>query len=348
MKKSAIVLLILAVFTLFACGRNDSLQTAAVTMLSDNLAAQKLTSGIAITNNTPAIQSVRMRGDVVEVVGEYDDNHYVVQTSECYGIVEKGLLRSAAETPYESWVGYSYINAEVYDNYHLMGTPIQKLPMNTRVAVLDDLGYGYVVQASNITGFMSKSALTKWPSSSGGGSGSGSGGSSSGADGGDIILSSFGLYVPLSAVSKTDEWTGQAVVLADGTEIVLYYYDRGEQLDIVSDAVIPAEWEGYACVYINESYGYVPKGLFRTQGMEAYEAWNGFSLWNGVVYDNYYLLGDPSERLYTNYPVKVLDELDNCYLVEVNGKTGFMSKEQVSKFSISSGKSGGEWSPPAM
>lgn len=50
--------------------------------------------------------------------------------------------------------------------------------------------------------------------------------------------------------------------------------------------------EGYVAVYLDGLYAYVPQRLVLTQEAEAYEAWDGYSRWNGVVYDNFYLLGD--------------------------------------------------------
>ena len=99
-----------------------------------------------------------------------------------------------------------------------------------------------------------------------------------------------------------------------------------------------------------------------TEETEAYEAWDGYSRWNGVVYDNFHLLGDPIDKLYTNVKVHVIAELENCYLVEVDDVTGYMGKDVVSKTRISvsggssdggsydgGGSSGGaEWSPPAL
>jgi hypothetical protein len=49
--------------------------------------------GTARVHNTPAVLSTRMRGDQVDVVGEYDENHYVIKTAEGYGLVRKELIR---------------------------------------------------------------------------------------------------------------------------------------------------------------------------------------------------------------------------------------------------------------
>ena len=52
-----------------------------------------------------------------------------------------------------------------------------------------------------------------------------------------------------------------------------------------------------------------------------------------------------------NTPIHVIQELDNCYLVQVGDVTGYIEKKLVSTYTINTntgGDTGGEWSPPAM
>ena len=388
MKKYIIMLLALALLLCAGCKKQEPAPTEAPTTAptettvppttEETIPVPELNMGSALVDDTPAILNTLMRDDVVDVVGEYDEGHYVIKTDLGYGLVKKELLRLKGEAAYEVWTGYAYWNAEVYDNLHLTGEPAQKLKTNTKVEVLDDLDYCYVVRVEETEGFMNKSRLAKWPLSSGSGnSGSGGGGSSSGsggggstgADGGDISLQFQGNIVLLAAIEQSGDVTGQAAVLADGTEVVLGYFDRGEEIPMVAEDGFAENREGYVTVYLDGLYAYVPQGLVLTQEAEAFEAWDGYSRWNGVVYDNFYLLGDPIDKLYTNVKVHVIAELENCYLVEVNQVTGYMSKEVVSQTRIStgggnsaSGGSGGggnssgggssgggaEWSPPAL
>ena len=390
MRKYIIVLLALALLLCAGCKKQEPVQTEAPTTAptettippttEETIPVPELTMGSALVDDTPAILDTLMRDDVVDVVGEYDEDHYVIKTDLGYGLVKKGLLRLESEAAYEVWTGYAYWNAEVYDNLHLTGEPAQKLKTNTKVEVLDDLGYCYVVRVEETEGFMNKSRLTKWHISSGGGSSNsggggsssgsgGGGGGSTGADGGDISLQFHGNIVLLAAIEQSGDVTGQATILADGTEVVLGYFERGEEIPMVAEDGLAENREGYVTVYLDGLYAYVPQKLVLTQEAEAYEAWDGYSRWNGVVYDNFYLLGDPIDKLYTNVKVHVIAELENCYLVEVNEVTGYMSKDLVSQTRIStggrnsdSGGSGGggnsggggssgggaEWSPPAL
>lgn len=387
MKKYIISLLALTLLLCAGCKKQEPVQTEAPTTAptettvppttEETIPVPELSMGSALVNDTPAILDTLMRDNIVDVVGEYDEDHYVIKTDLGYGLVKKELLRLKSEAAYEVWTGYAYWNAEVYENLYLTGEPTQKLKTNTKVEVLDDIGYCYVVRVDETVGFMNKSRLAKWPfssgsgnSDSGGGStGSGGGGGSTGADGGDISLQFQGGIVLLAAIEQKGNVTGQATVLADGTEVILGYFDRGEEIPMVAEDGFAEKREGYVAVYLDGLYAYVPQELVVTGEVEAYEAWDGYSRWNGVVYDNIYLLGDPIDKLYTNVKVHVVAELENCYLVEVNEVTGYMSKEVVSKTRIStgggnsdSGGSGGggnssgggnsgggaEWSPPAL
>ena len=380
MKKYIIVLLVTTLLLCAGCSKKDPAETTAPTTAPTEstgplttekaIPVPKLNIGTALVDKTPAILDTLMRDDVVDVVGEYDEGHYVIKTDLGYGLVKEELLRLKGEAAYEVWTGYAYWNAEVYDNLYLTGEPVQKLKTNTKVEVLDDLGYCYVVRVDETDGFMNKSRLAKWPissgssGSSGGGGSSGSGGGSTGADGGDISLQIQGGIVLLAAIEQKGDVTGQAVVLADGTEVILGYFDRGEEISMVAEEGFAENWDGYVTVYLNGLYAYVSQELVVTEDIEPYEAWDGYSRWDGVVYDNFYLLGDPIDKLYTNVKVRVIAELENCYLVEVNEASGYMSKDVVSKTRIStggsgssgageSGNSGGssggpEWSPPVM
>ena len=377
MKKHLIVLLVFILILCAGCGKQAPEQTEATTpettAPSENAVSEttlppetteetvpvpEVFYGTAKVNKTPAVLSILKRGDVVDVVGEYDDSHYVIKTELGYGLVKKHLLRGEAEAAYETWTAYAYYNAELYDNLNLAGEPVQKLHQNAKVQILDDLGYCYVVQVEDVPGFMMKTRVAKWPFSSGGGDSSSGGGSTSG-DGGDISLQYHGGITLLSAIEQKGEVSGQGTILADGTEVILGYFDRGDDIPVVAEEGFADNWEGYHTVYLDGLYAYVPQDLVQNPDEEAYEAWDGYSRWNGVIYDNFQLLGEPTDKLYTKVQVRVIGELENCYIVEFNGVTGYMAKDLVSQTRISTGGGGsdsssggggggGDWTPPAM
>lgn len=79
--------------------------------------------------------------------------------------------------------------------------------------------------------------------------------------------------------------------MADETEVVLGFFSLGDQIPLVAEEDFAEDWEGHVTVNLNGLYAYVPEVLVLAEG-KTYEAWDGYSYWNGVVYDNYYLLGD--------------------------------------------------------
>lgn len=380
MEKYKIALLALALTLCAGCGKKEPeaamFATAAVhpektvfvsNLSMENVSAPEITMGKAKADKTPAILDFLMRGETVDVVGEYDEDYYVIKTEKGYGLVGKELLRDASARAYKSWRGYSYYRAEVYDNYHLAGEPVEYLIQNAQIDVLDDLGYCYVVQVGKLKGFMNKTRLSQWYISSGDSAGAGGNNSSDagggvdeslGADGGDISLQFYGNQAGISRltmIDQTGDVTGQAVVLADKTEVTLGFFDRDEEIPMVTGTNTENQ-DGYVTVYLNGLYACVPQMLVMTEDMEAFEAWDGYSRWNGAVYDNFYLLGEPAVRLYTNAHVHVIDELETCYLVEVDGKEGYLGKNLICHGRIATDSSNtgsnsgneGKWSLPIL
>ena len=303
--------------------------------------------GVILADHVPAVLAILSRGDAVDVVGEYDESYYVVKLETGYGLVEKQLLAFSDTEPYEAWTGYAYWNANVYPSCHLSGTPVQVLSTNTQVEVLDDLGGCLVVKVGEITGFMKPDSVARNPIRSQGGSSGGSGGQ----DGGDISLGVGGGITLLSAIRQEGDVTGQANVRADGTEVILGFYDRDEIARIIVEEGFCEEWEGYYSVLLDDLYAHVPGNLVRTSGEEAYTPWDGFAKYGARLYDSFYLTGEGT-ALAMNKAVHVLCDLGSCYLVTVDDAPGYMAKENVS-LTRSSGGSGGssggsEWSDPVL
>ena len=317
-----------------------------------------------LADHVPAVLWILSRGDTVDVVGEYDEEHYVIKTDLGYGLVEKPLLAMPNDTAYEAWTGYSLWNRNVYDNYRLTGTPIRVLTTNTKIEVLDELDGCYVVKVEDITGFMKLEDISKGliRSQGGGDSGGGSsGGGGGGQDGGDISLQFHGGVVFLSAITQEGTVTGRATVRADGTEVVLGYYDINDTVQVVIESGFSENWEGYETVMMDDLYAHVPEALIQRKGGEAYAQWDGFAKYNTMFYDNFYLQGE-GKRLNTNTVIHVVADLDTCYLVTVDDCFGYVAKTMVSETknttgggpsesgSGGGGGSGGgqEWSDPVL
>jgi len=301
-------------------------------------------NAVVQVDDAPAILMLLNRGDVVDVVGEYDEEHYVIKTDSGYGLVEKQLLRMSGDAAYEVWTGYATGNAALYGNYQLTGEPAKTLGMNTQMEVLDELKYCYVVKLEEEIGYILKEQVNKnYIRYSGGGGGGG------GADGGDISLS-FGGIVPLSAIEQNGEVTGTAEVLADGTQVILGYYDREELAPVVTEDGFAPAWDGYYTLYLDGLYAHLPNNLALAEGEEAYAQWDGFVGYKGVVYTNRLLQGE-GVKIGVNTSVTILWDGGDFYVVSIDGDVGYMPKSEVSQNRFATGGGGGgggDWTPPAL
>lgn len=298
-------------------------------------------NAVVQVDNAPAILTLLNRGDTVDVVGEYDDDHYVVKTESGYGLIEKQLLRMSGEEANAVWTGYTYGGTPIYSNYQLTGDATQSLKMNTQVEILDELKYCYVVKYGETVGFIAKGQVSRNKIQySGGGGGS--------ADGGDISLG-FGGIVTLSTVEQSGDVTGTAEVLADGTQVILGYFDREEPAPVVAEEGFAPAWDGYYTLYLNGLYAYLPQNLVLLEGEAPYEQWSGYTGYSGAVYESYLLLGD-SKNVNLNTSVTVLWDGGEFYVVSINDAIGYMAKDKVSpnRYVTGGGGGGDDWTPPIM
>ena len=324
MVKKSIILMLLLVLLMTGCGKKIPAETlpaeteATVTETVDSV--PELAYATAQINGVPVVLETLSRGDQVEIVDAFDERHFVVKRQEGYGLVEKNLVRRDGETAFETWTGYAYRNAGVYDNYRLAGAPVQYLAADTSVEVLEDLGWCVLVELDGKTGYMKQESLAGKPQENNGaaGSGPGSGQGSAGKDGGEIALLSV-------LVPQEGTVSGKAVVLADGTQILLGYFDRGEKIPVVQERIR----EENLTVYLDGLYATVSGAYVHTGETQADPSWDGKCTQIASVYADRWMLGSPIDRLNANTGVKVLFELDNCYLVDVNGITGYVKKDCV-------------------
>lgn len=356
--------------------------TETETTVSETEPEPKLESAWVQGEGVPEVLSLLHRGDRVEVLSWIDETHAWVKAGEQEGSVEKQLLQMANEEDYAQWTGYSMYNAQCFANYFLTGQA-ETLPTNTKLNVLEELDGCYLVAFEDgTTGFVSKTKVSRYMTgiggggnsspadggSSGGSGGSGSSGGRGGQDGGDITLMVPGKLSLLADVRLT----GDAVIKADGAELVLTFLPRGTELDLIAEEGFAPDLEGYATVYLGKEKGaaYVPEQWIRKQGEDAFEAWDGYAGYNCQLFDNIRLRGTAMKKLYTNSPVKVLWEAENVLLVQAGEELGYVTAETVRTTPIvaapsggdsggsggsgggsggSSGSgSGGEWTPPML
>lgn len=132
------------------------------------------------------------------------------------------------------------------------------------------------------------------------------------------------------AAPRTVEGTIQGIHIP----AILSFPQRG---DIVQVTGYPDE--ATATVTVGDAQGSLAKVLLRFDSDESYEAWQAYAKYNTQVFDGYTLVGEPLATLKTNTQMTVLDDLGECYLVQTENLTGYIAKNQASKWRIKSSSS---------
>ena len=371
----SLTLAVLLLLTLASCGKKEAEPTTAPTVAETTAPVVETPEeteapaptepewepGISRAAYGEAVYALLDAGTEVNVIGQFKD-YFVIEGEELDLLVEKRFVRLDSEDPFESWDGYAMSGTEVFDNVYLRGEAIANLGRNTKVTVLEGKGDWLQIEWDGGSGYVDASKISKWYINSGSGSSGGSsGGSSAPADGSDV---------PLDRLSARD-------FQAELTLLGAYYGpEMEEELETGMGAVLAQDVEAYICLLLrddeakvteydeetitiwleNDLYAQLPRWLLRLEGDEEYESWTGYSKWSGKVYEEYQMR-NVQMTLTTNKQVTVLDELPDCYVVEVDGQIGYMELGDVSanRYVTSGGgssgggsSSGDTWTPPKM
>lgn len=128
------------------------------------------------------------------------------------------------------------------------------------------------------------------------------------------------------------------IVQADRTPAVLALLNRGDTVEVVGQLD-----EQYCVIRLEQGWGLIEKGLLRLEGEEGYEGWTGYAYYGAELKGSYQLTGEPLQTLTMNTRVEVLEELPNCYMVQLGDVIGFVAREGLSRSYIrSGGGSGGQ------
>ena len=333
MKRKVLVLLLLVALLLSGCRKKPQEETLPPETTHETTVPEEtgpeLEYMTAQVNGIPAVLATFSRGDTLNVVQPFDQRHYVVKLETGYGLVEQNLIRLEEEETYEPWTGYATHKAELYDNYRLAGAPVKQLTSNTKVQVLDDLGWCVLVEYEGGTGYMKQELLTRG-TNNGPGSGKTPAGSETpsgaGQDGGEISLHQSPKVTLLVTVApQKGNPRGQATVLADGTDVVLGYFDRGDKIPVLKETVGADQ----LAVYLDGLHAVVSGEYLCVEEEETYQVWEGRSKHGAQIYGDYWMLGSPVDRLNADVAITVLHELEHCYLVEAGDVTGYLAKDMV-------------------
>lgn len=304
------------------------------------------------------------KGTEVNVVGAYAD-YFIIAGDEVDLIVEKRLVRLESEEPFEVKDGFARKNTEVYASVYMREEPIATLKTNTELKVLEGkgewlyTGNWLYVEWDGGAGYVRAEQVGP-TRLRGGGGGGGGGGPTDGTDvdigglsadgvSGQIVL--LGDYY--GPEMEEDFEGGKGIVIADDIEAYLCLLLRDGEAKVVSYD------EEICTIYLgNGMTAQVPRWLLRLEGDEEYESWNGFIKGKQVVCKEYQMRNILVE-LKTNNEVLVLDELPDCYVIEVDGRIGYVPLDGVSRTRVTGGGGGGGgngggngggdgWTPPAM
>lgn len=381
---TALLLAVLLLLSMASCGKKEAEPTTVPTTTPTTEATTEATEppaptepewepGISRAGYGEAVYSLLDAGTEVNVIGQFKD-YFVIYGEDLDLLVEKRFIRLSSEDPFETWKGYARSGTEVFASVYGKGDPVATLNQNTIVTVLEGKGDWLLIQWEGGQGYVDADQISKWYINSGS---KGSGGSSGGSSGGGSSAPKDGTDVPLDSLSAAD-------FQAELTLLGAYYGPEMEEEFTEDEGLVLAQdVEAYICLLIRDDEAKVtaydeetctiyledgltaqlPRWLLRLEGDEEYEPWTGYSRWNGVVYEEYQMRNE-MQKLYTNKQVLVLDELPECYVVEIDGVIGYMELGTVSQTRIStgggSGSSGGgsgggggggssdTWTPPAM
>lgn len=125
-------------------------------------------------------------------------------------------------------------------------------------------------------------------------------------------------------------------VQGENIPAVLCLLNRGDSVEVTGYAD-----NTHLTVKTALGVGTMETQLLHFAGEKTPESWVGYALWNTGLYGSYQMLGAPLATLNTNTRLEVLEELEDCCLVTVDGKTGFVAKTQVSKWPVSAGGDSG-------
>lgn len=317
MRKTAAILLLLMLLALAGCGRKQEPEvTLPETTAPTEETAPELVDATAQINGIPAVLAELSRGDKVDVVGAFDERHYTVKLETGYGLVEKNLVRLEGEPAFDPWTGYAYRDAALYDNYRLAGEPARYLEANAQVKVLDSLGWCCLVECEGATGYMRMEDLASHAISD-----DQAAPAAGGEDGGEISMGVHGALTFLSVVTpQYGEVSGTAEVLADGTEVVLGYFDRGDRIPVVKGS----EAGDMLTVSLDGLTAKIDGTYVLIEGEPAPEIREGKTADIVSLYADRWMLGSPMDRLNSGTKIRILYELEGCCLVDADGTVGYL------------------------
>lgn len=263
-------------------------------------------TGIARAGCGELIWRTFARGTILNVTGVWKD-YYIVEEGNVDLLVEKRFIRLAAEEPFETWDGYARNRTKVFVNVYLEGEVFAELIGNQKVKVLDGGDDWMYIEWEGDRGYVHPDDISPLSLTSGG-----SDDNNSNSSGGDINLDLLAYYGP-----EMNEAEDTGLILAGDVNGIIAITGRGDELKVISEV-------GDLCkIYLDGYTAVVPRWLIRMEDDENYESWTVYTSTGAVVFEEYQLRNEIMQ-LNRNTKVTVIDELPNCYVVDLNGQIGYM------------------------
>lgn len=129
----------------------------------------------------------------------------------------------------------------------------------------------------------------------------------------------------------------KATVLGKNCPVILGFLSRGDTVEVVKH-----QEDGFYFVKTGLGYGLIDENLLRPEGKEPFASWDGYAAWGTVLHDNFYLTGEGT-ALGTNQKVTVIEDLQDCLLVETESGSGYVEAGKISRWPLdySGGSDGG-------
>lgn len=127
--------------------------------------------------------------------------------------------------------------------------------------------------------------------------------------------------------SEPEPETTAGFIKGASADVVFAVLNRGDEVEYIGEAT---NAEGYSIVKYGDVFGLVETRLLRLDSEADYESWMGYSGGSAMLYEDIDMTVEIAKQSF-NAEVNVIDEFENCYLVEVGDMIGFMALKSVSK-----------------
>ena len=119
----------------------------------------------------------------------------------------------------------------------------------------------------------------------------------------------------------------EAEVIGVEAPAVLAYLDRGDEIGLMGEC---QENGNYYIVKSAKGFGLVSKNFVRLADEADYESWTGQAADGAKLYSDYYRTDDSPVKLEKGTELKVIDAIDDAYVVEYDSKVGIVPMDKVS------------------